>query len=746
MSKPAPVAGSPFLDIAARGPLPLAEACTKYRQIDSRQLPERHAQLCDIFEALLKLVAITVVSELAGTRQLRATFPKGLEALKHPSLGHWQSTLRQVCNIEVTTEHRWQARISQWFNDPMPPAAVTGLYDALNEPLSERRDQAKEGIRFPKGKPINEGILDTLVTYRNKVWKGHGAALLSLDSLRRRIPALESLLNQLLASGKFLFEMNLFYASAVEKLGDDVFEVKGISLIGESREAISYRYEDFDREEVYLAADMGPDLKARPIRLSPLVQWRPNAKGDYKFYFFNDTQKSSLEYLCYQDGTYYHHKDVKGRLEDVFTVSLDPDEGETDWKIRNSSEEERKQEARIRLNLGDTSMEGEKFEDAVRRYEEALQWHRSAEGIVHLCRALEALDDDSITSAYLTQKIDDALDLDPGYQPAHDLRKHLERVAREGSDKREEEADVDAPQVVVDLTLLDALVPALLVPRTATEEEPAALEEGLKRPQLPDRTTDKIGETLRTRATLLWIGLATLFFGVGGATLWFLEPALRNYNTTLVGLYLLQVLLTIFAVRSGRQLIMDAQGVLWSQIGETAVKSHERFKTFFLDYHQRMFGFITRTGSQITVNVKEERSFLIIAAIAWIALVIQIIPVQRLYDHPWPVMIIRFILTAGVFLSFIAPARFLVMSTLLIRDYAKRDLDPAVSRIGHDAFRTLSRIFTHNLFIADAYFLLLVSWNSLVCKDPNFSDLLGGVFGLVIIGFWMFMTPQFIFH
>ena len=283
-------------------PYPIASLFQKYNKIPTDNYAVRHNQLCDIFEATLKLLAIVLMKEAVQNQLLGFCFPYGMDFIKHPSLGHWMTIIREIAKNKSDDSSTWTHKVAEWLFGTVPSQEILKHYAALPE------------VSFPPGRGQVAGILNSLVTYRNQVWKGHGVAVVSEDSLAGRVAAIEQLFVVLFATAPFFQQMNLFYVKEVKKVGKNKHEANCASLVGAQLDFAKYVYDDFEPKEIYLAPTRETELKAEPLMISPLAEMQVN-NNNLQFYFFNDAKRSKLQYLSYADGSFYYFKEDRSKSE-----------------------------------------------------------------------------------------------------------------------------------------------------------------------------------------------------------------------------------------------------------------------------------------------------------------------------------------------------------------------------------------------------------------------------------------------
>ena len=191
-------------------PLPLPTSFRRVRIQDRRDLGGRHKGTIDLFEVLIRFLAIAVLQEARSSiPDLTRRLPNGektLEFLRRPSLGGWLGLLRML--LKVTKE-----------SDGLPvTTAIRGWFFA---PTDSRLAQALESIsattpvdQIRRAKhPIAE-ICNQFVTYRNKSL-AH-AANLTDEALESRLPLLEAAISVLLSRAEFLTRLRLLHIGRVE--------------------------------------------------------------------------------------------------------------------------------------------------------------------------------------------------------------------------------------------------------------------------------------------------------------------------------------------------------------------------------------------------------------------------------------------------------------------------------------------------------------------------------------------------
>ena len=781
-----------FREIDVRNyPYPITAIINNYNKVSQSNLSERHSLLCDIFETLIKFTGSILIAELSSSSLFNKFYPNGLGCMKHPSLGHWLSVIREPCkaNIEIADNELFLLKIKQWYNGDKPDKEILNCYkDALPE------------ISFQKGLSAVAGITESLVTYRNKLWKGHGASSVKEQSLIKRIPALELLLIHLLQSADFLPGLNLFWVNTSEVIDKNRQNGKGTSLAGTELAHCEYISKEYEPGEIYIAYSPTnkAELDREPIVLSPMVEWQKNENGDFRFYFYNDGKRTKLEYLCYTDGSFYHHREVKDKLEKVFGVHLSKGSEDNEYIMYNFSEEERMEKCRNYSNIAQEKYTKGNFEDAIVYYEQALEWHRTPDLIVDMCQAMYKLKEDP---EYIHSILEEAFELSPDFQPALQLLAKLKGVDTEKNiddDDRKLDlkegnftyCDLMVPAKFRNISLLvvimavfayftitslgmalldkSGVIPAALTvlsengvtsdnlaafeAKETTSVSLAALrEKGVTSAAMKafeDRNGKKIiadpEKTEDTSASLADLEKNEV-----------LSDALAALNkqeshlfkdvaiNTLMMFEILVVFLVIFFSKTA---YLSSYFSLYGQLDNMR---QERFNEIFKEYYGKMFGFFrVKKDEKNNFSLKpvweKEKIILLFCLAFFITWTVCIIPVQELYKRPIPILLIRFLSSAILWMILPFLMRYIIFSTLFIKQYSKLDLNPVVSAVGNDGFSSLSKICSINTIALGIFWVLNWGWNAFAVNDPYYIDFLGLLFSVVMASFWMILVPYFI--
>lgn len=677
-------------------PLAVLEVIDKYLRTEQDNWLERHSVLCDLFESFTKFIAIALIRESSQkSENLSEIFPKGLEFLKHPSLGHWVFAIREIL-LKSKSEDHWLKIIRAWWKNETPSKNITELYNELPE------------ITFPRGNSQNEGIVNSLVSYRNKVWKGHGAVIVKSDELNKRVIALETLLAELLTTADFLSNIQLFYTKNVQKISNNKFESNSISLNGNKLFPKKYIYEDFEIGEIYLTYETQNELSIKPITLSPLIEFKTNSNGDQRIYFFNDARRTKLEYLSHLDGTFYYHKEIKKELEKLLHISLESSGENFEEILRNYSEEERKERGHTYyLRAKELVSEG-KYDSALVVFEESLEWYRTANVIIEMCKTMMILGDEK---EYILNNLEYVFEMDPNNTEAKQLSEEIASGKISQNQFNEKELSIEE-LLKENYVLYDLLVP----PKYRTYSMPILLI------------------------------FVLLLFSISAYFIYLFEGQSNNFNSISPLLMMAQSIIMVIGVYLTKSHFLDSYFGLIGQINNMRV---QRFNKWFKTTYDQIFGHfkkkIDKSGNtEITLDFKAEKIFLIFSIAFVIIFSSTAITVQGMSDFPAHIILIHLLLNIIMWILTVPVVRSIIFSTLFIKDYSAHDLFPQMAGYSNNGFSRLVKMYFVNLSLIILFYGCNLIWNLIVVTDKNYYDFLGIGFEVVIFIFWIFLAPIFI--
>jgi len=689
-------------------PYPIASLFQKYNKIPTDNHSVRHNQLCDIFESTLKLLAIVLMKEAVKNHKLKRCFPQGVDFMKHPSLGHWRMIIREIVKNKSDDSSTWTHKVAEWLGGTGPSQEILQYYTSLPE------------ISFPKGNAQVDGILNSLVTYRNQVWKGHGVAVIGEDGIEGRVNALENLFAIIFSTAAFFQEMNFFFVREVKKVGKKKHEANCTSLIGANMDFAKYVYDDFEPNEIYLAATRDTELPEAPLLISPLAEMQMS-NNNLQFYIFNDAKRSKLQYLSYEDGSFYYFKEVKSELEKLIKLELKKSSSDFEEKLLHYTQEEREARATQEYKKGlQLAMNG-KHEGAILAFEDAIEWAQKPEYFLELCRSMDAAGDNA---AYILENLEYVFEADPKNRDARELEKRLlERVDKEKTEAKSDESDLK-----IDLRELNVTYFHLLTP--------------LK---------------LRNVSALFWILAIVSFFGGASILLFLLDPANAGEHITISTFFMVASMILILGIMNATHKFSESYFSLWGQIENMKIGS---FNKWFQENSKNIFGnfHLERRGTddlsefkrgdlskyRIRIDLKKERIVLILMALFVLTFTGNNIPIQRLFEYKLPVAVVRFIITTAYWLLIAPLLRYLVGYVRFIKEYSNLELTPVISRMGTNGFKSIIQLFTQSLVLLNFFWILNWGWNAIASRDPMYIDFLGLGFALIVVVFYIVFAPLFI--
>jgi len=676
-------------------PTPIASIISKYYKLPVDKLYDRHSVLCDLYESTVKLISIIAIKEgLIIDKFIKQRFPKGMDFLKHPALGHWVSIIRAFCEDNHEYPASFLKEIRDWYKSEKPSNEILQSFKMLPE------------ITFPKGKPAVEGIIDSLVTYRNKVWKGHGAVIVNEKSLLGRVDALEKIIHFILQEATFLRELNLFYTSEVKKTGDNGFEASATSLKGIDGSSANYVFDSPDPYEIYAAYSSERSLSKTPVKLSPLLEYQRNNKDELQIYYFNDAKKTKLEYLCYYDGSFYYHKEINKELEEVFNIRLEKGYDTEAHFINTLPEDERKQKSNYFLEKGTELHKKGNYEGAIIAFEDALEWHRNSDAIILMCKSMLANEEDK---TYVLNILENAFEMDPSNAKAKQLKERIE------SGKHIEEESEEH------LSYFDVILP----------------------------------DPWRKFPMISYAVILLVLFGAGASILILSDPANTLTHAVFSVLCLAQSIILYVGLTASRKNFLDSYFPLLRQQANMNI---DKFKVWYETRFNRIFGHFARlTDSSLQKKLfsgklswswkpalEQEKLFFGLSGAFVIIFSLNQINIQVLYDKSMVVAVVRFMQTALMWMFLPPVLRYLIVSTFFIKDYSQKELKPVVSSVKDNGFTALSGIFINSLMIFIIFYLSVLTAYLIVARGPFYMDVLGLAFGFFIGGFWLIYTPLYI--
>jgi RNA polymerase subunit RPABC4/transcription elongation factor Spt4 len=294
----------PKIDAKILGEYPYPIARSYYRAYkQTRDETQIHDFMMDLYEVIVKYMAVLVMSQYASEGGGDQTVTDSLQALERPSLGNWVG---------------WMRDIISFYGKQRKPLVVSELSTCLNE-------KYREGTAVLKGynelkkivfSQMNRGddkqvqtvtlrdFLELLLQYRNGT--AHGAKLSAYD--REKVvnvlsPAMEEMLDHM----AFLARYRLVWINSVQRAGGRTrqYEHYVTDLTGNYPSSVRDPYlmanDEAIPEQLYINAagqEYSPALNLHPL----LIYYNcPKCNTDQTF-VLNEGNETKLSYLSYQCG------------------------------------------------------------------------------------------------------------------------------------------------------------------------------------------------------------------------------------------------------------------------------------------------------------------------------------------------------------------------------------------------------------------------------------------------------------
>lgn len=288
-------------------PYPIAATLRKVRTIDSDDVINKHDSLGDLFEIIVKYLAILSIQDYKsryGTPQYLEDF---LKKMIHPSLGHWNEIIRTVSTEEISR---------------CPVATNISIFygTKISQELRKECDYLQDIIKSKISLKNYKDVFDLLILYRNKV-KGHGAKI-SKNEYKARVSSIEEILMIVLEEIEFIKKYNLIYVNEINVLPTHEYKHKIKSCMSTQIEPSSIvKNESLSPSHLYI--ELTHNEKTYYLDLYPLITLYncQECKSDQLF-VFNDYRKNRLEFLSYTCGHLIYPEMLSKEFEQYFKLSL----------------------------------------------------------------------------------------------------------------------------------------------------------------------------------------------------------------------------------------------------------------------------------------------------------------------------------------------------------------------------------------------------------------------------------------
>jgi len=635
-------------------PNPIATVFRKCRISNKEDLGSRHKNIVDLFEATVKLLCIIQLQEIhkffPNFRDALPQKEKTLEFLKRPSLGGWVGLLRILCNLKLDKQHLdWSNRITEWYRQ--------GKGEQTMEVLN--LFQSFDGIHFDsRSKTPCAEILNAFVTYRNKLI-GHGANI-SEAELKSRLPVLEKIMSFVLESLAFLEEVRIIHIDRIEVVSQNDYLCKGSLLSGTAVEPVEFSSTVLpDKSELYIFRECEGKAEDKDVfTVSPFLLWiRNEGASAPDIYFYNDAWKTKLEYVSYQTGLYYYHRELHASFGELVKIKLKPGV-EEDAHIHMSVEERHEKSERL-YKRAMLLLSEEKYEDAVETLESCLEYERRSDAFLELARAQQALGESEDAIKQILQNV---LDQNPEHSEAHWIISGLDK--EESEDKHEME--VDEEQEI--MTFFHVLLP----------------------------------KSLRKFTGIIWFGIIALFCLISMG----IELSLGNLEyIPITVLYFIDLELGVIGHIVLRDFHIKLKLPLSQQLESLSL---ERFEKRFNQQTRLIFGsFILENGRMkwgktLKEASPQERTYFLFY-FPFVALICFLGVVMSGTSHTDELLMLKRIIEYAFLVTMAFPViRYAVMLPVFIFNFSKVTLKPMLSKLSNDGIKAFGKVIVLDISVAVA--------------------------------------------
>ena len=663
-------------------PNPIASVFRKCRLFPKYDLGGRHKSLIDLFDAFVRLTCIVQLQSARKTiKEFKNKLPnkeKDLEFLKRPSLGGWINLMRGLSSLRnEASASEWVSRIGNWYN--------TGKNDENRKMLDLLNNI--QGISFQtKTKTPNAEVCNALVNYRNK-HLAHGAHLTN-DKLKMQLPILEEILATLLYLADFLSEMELFFTDRIEDAGGDKWKLNITQLKGhlvEPREL--YSKPKIEKSELYCTDSLEKGIETSPLPLGPFLLWRYNEERKLnESYFYNDAWRTKLEYISFETGMYYYHKELKEGFKELISLDLSPVAEEKYETIGSLSQKELEFKADELVKRASFEQQKGHLEDALQILELSIEYVRDPDTFLNIAKIQQELGDsaDIVKHTLLL-----CLQEDPQNVEASNMLKSLEsegKVSSESAALNDEKIDPNNYPTSFDLI------------------SPLGLSK-------------KGG----------WI------FCIGFGCGWILISCLIEFTQgrvhDMLGLIFGAIVAATFVIGTifGRNKLIRMRLPLSMQLNSMRL---DRFNTWFHEQLKNIFGHIVINSNGINVfdSIRKEKVYFTGWLIQLLVFAVSAFVLSQSYELPSLMMVKRSIDFLTIYILCFPAIRYVVMSTVFIYKYSQLSLKPMLTLINDYGMRSLGSLMTYNLGLV--VFFYVSYWSGaafLASLDLKFDFLLLGI-------------------
>ena len=295
-------------------PSPLA---LTYKRMDDMLVDEspssKHSLLGDLFEVILKYCSCVLMAQYLNDKRVNEKINNQLQNLRRPSLGHWNSFLRDILNFYHDNNY-----------EPVFPE-LYDFYTRKNKSLkkSEQCRQLLKEIDIKASGDISiKTMFDLFVTYRNKVWKGHGATLSEKECVKR-VKLIQPALEEILLEMEFIKRLKLGYVMKVtyERGYSDHIMQFFTGTDTTKRKYTSEKNKHLETRNLYIFLEEETQLIPLFTLYPFIIYDNCNDCRKEQLFFLNEGAENRLEYLSYQCGHRFmppaYLEDFEKLMEDI---------------------------------------------------------------------------------------------------------------------------------------------------------------------------------------------------------------------------------------------------------------------------------------------------------------------------------------------------------------------------------------------------------------------------------------------
>jgi len=675
-------------------PQPIVQAFRRYRVSPPADMGGRHKMLIDLFELLIKFLCIVELQEgLQRVRNFSDRLPqkeKSLEFLRRPSLGEWVGLLRSLSEIDSgTISLPWTKSISEWYlhKSDEQSSSVFALLDELEDVQFNR-----------KNKRHRAEIINALVTYRNKNL-GHGAHSESQE-LERRLHILEQMVAYLLESASFLGNMSLIFTEGIAVSEGNQWKIEAKDLRGLTEEPLALVLDlQLNLHELYLCDLTAKIKQVSPIAIGPFAVWQINEKTKQReVYLFNDAWRTTLEYLSYSSGTYYHPKELRGEFHKL--LHLEMIEADDEAGYESLPLEQRAERAEQLFKFGLHLAAQGKLEDAVCQFEHSATFERRARTFLEMARLQKRLNDPADAIRHTLQN---CLDIEPDNTEAFSILAALEDNDEVSPPARPDNAGAVAPDQLNCPMFVDAFTP---------------------------RKFRNIG--------WLWWGAIMVTYYTTSAFLEFIFG--EKLFVLSVGGMLVCTLVFTSGLTLARTLFLWLIHPLSLQLDELR---YGRFEQWFAEQATLVFGDLKFSKDQFCfkATIRAEPGFWV-GSIVWLIAIGLLIMVGTDSFRQCPLILCKRSIDFFFVIMWLYPCvRYIVRTTAFIFNYSKLSLKPMLTKINDEGMRSLGSLMAFNIGLACLAFVSYFLPASFTHHGRIYSDIVVLLVITLIVLIWSVGMP-----